>query len=244
MSAALRAEWLKIRTVPDLAILLVLTVASTLGVSWVSAALGGASDPAHAGLLGVQVGQAVAALVGVQAVAGEFGTGLIGVTLLALPRRSQVLAAKAAWLGALVGVAAVVAVLGSLAIGHSLLAFPLHGVVWRAVALSVLHLILIAFLGLGIGTAVRNGAAAAGGVLGILYLTPVILPMFPDQHLQRMLYRLTPATAVEALQSTVGTSGLPLSPWEALGVVALWTAGAVAIGASTLTRRDVNGAGL
>jgi ABC-2 type transport system permease protein len=56
--------------------------------------------------------------------------------------------------------------------------------------------------------------------------------------MQRALYRLTPATAVQSLQSTVDVSGLPLSPWAALGVVALWSAAALALGAAALIRRD------
>jgi ABC-2 type transport system permease protein len=235
---ALSAEWRKLRTVPDVTVLLAVTIVLTVGVSWVSAAVGGGADPAHAALLGVQVGQATAAVLGVQVMAGEFGTGLMGVTLLAIPRRGRMLAAKVAWVAALVGGAAVVAVLGSLTIGRSLLSFPLEGAVVRAVVLSILHLVLVALLGLGVGALARSAAGAVGMVLGLLYLLPVLMPMFPDPDMQRALYRLTPATAVQSLQSTVDVSGLPLSPWAALGVVALWSAAALALGAAALIRRD------
>jgi ABC-2 type transport system permease protein len=238
VTVALQAEWRKVRTVPDLAVLLVLLVGLTVAVSAVSAAVAapGEYDPVRTGLLGVQVGQAVAAIAGVQVVAGEFGTGLIGVTFLALPRRGRLLAAKAILLSALVGGAAVIAVVGSLTIGRSLLPISLDGSTVRAVTLSVLHLILIALLGLGVGALARNAAASVGVVLGLLYLMPVLLPMFPDPHLQKLLFRLTPGTALQALQSTA--LDLPLKPWTAMGVIALWTAVALALGSAALIRRD------
>jgi ABC-2 type transport system permease protein len=238
VTPSLCAEWRKLRTVPDLAVLLLLLAGLTVAVSAVSAAVADPTDldPVRAALLGVQVGQAVAAIAGVQMVAGEFGTGLIGVTLLALPHRGRLLAAKAVLLSALVGGAAVIAVVGSFAIGRSLLPISLDGPAARAVTLSILHLILIALLGLGVGAVARNAVAAVGVVVGLLYLMPALLPMFPDPHLQRVLYRLTPGTAVQALQST--TLDLPLKPWPAIGVIALWTVAALALGSASLIRRD------
>jgi ABC-2 type transport system permease protein len=238
VTVALQAEWRKLRTVPDLAVLLVLLAGLTVAVSAMSAAVAGPDgfDPVRTALLGVQVGQAVAAIAGVQILAGEYSTGLIGVTLLALPRRGRLLAAKALLLSALVGGAAVIAVAGSLAIGCSLLPIPLDGPAVRAVTLSILHLILIALLGLGIGALARNAVTAVGIVLGLLYLMPVLLPMFPDPHLQKLLFRLTPGTAVQALQST--TLDLPLKPWPAIGVTALWSIAALALGGAALIRRD------
>ena len=238
MTLILRAEWQKLRTVPDLAVLMALTVALTVAGSWVSSAFAvpGEGDPVRIALLGVQVGQAVAAIAGVQIVAGEFGTGMIGATLLAVPRRGRMLAAKALLLSASTVVAAVIGVLSSLAIARSLLSIPIDGSVARAVTLSILQLLLIALLGLGVGALARNAVAAVGVVLGLLYLMPILLPMFLNPDVQRVLFRLSPGTAVQALQST--TADLPLRPWPALGVIALWTAAALLLGAASLTRRD------
>ena len=61
-------------------------------------------------LLGVRLGQAAAAAAGVQILAGEYGNGLIRTTLLAVPRRLHVLAAKATLLTAGVVPAAVLGV--------------------------------------------------------------------------------------------------------------------------------------
>jgi ABC-2 type transport system permease protein len=229
VKAALHAEWAKLRTAPGLVLPLVLAVLLTAG----GAALGEhAIDPVQLRLLGVRLGQAAVAAAGVHILGGEYGSGLIRMTLLAVPRRGHLLAAKAALLTA--GVAPV-AVLG---VGAAVLTLPPGGPVLRAAAESVLYLILIGLLGLGVAAAVRSSAVAVGIVLALLYLMPMLMQMVPDPDWQRALYRVTPATAVQALATTVDNATLPLGPWAALGVVAAWTAGALAVGALVLHRRD------
>jgi ABC-2 type transport system permease protein len=39
-------------------------------------------------------------------------------------------------------------------------------------------------------------------------------------------------------QATIDPHGLPLAPWAGLGVVALWAAGALALGGALLRLRD------
>ncbi|HEX6522148.1 MAG TPA: hypothetical protein VF070_19400 [Streptosporangiaceae bacterium] len=63
---------------------------------------GCADDPAKISLTGIYLGQAVIAVLAVMAVSGEYGTGMIRLTLTATPRRVTVLAAKAAVLSGLV----------------------------------------------------------------------------------------------------------------------------------------------
>ena len=70
----------------------------------------------------------------------------------------------------------------------------------------------------------RSAAAAVGIVLTLLYLMPMLMQMVPDPDWQRALYRVTPATAVQALATTVDNAVLPLGPWAALGVAAAWAA--------------------
>jgi ABC-2 type transport system permease protein len=52
----------------------------------------------------------------------------------------------------------------------------------RAVIGSVLYLGLIALLSLGVGTAVREPAAAVGVILGLLYLSPLLVEVVTDPH--------------------------------------------------------------
>jgi ABC-2 type transport system permease protein len=70
---------------------------------------GTSTDPAKLSLTGIYVGQAVIAVLAVLAVSEEYGTGMIRTTLAAVPRRVNLLAAKAATLAGLtipVGLAA------------------------------------------------------------------------------------------------------------------------------------------
>ena len=121
------------------------------------------------------------------AVSSEYSTGMIRVTLAAMPRRATVLAAKAAILTGPVLAAGAMAVLGSVLAGRLILPGrgigPAHGYpalsladgpVLRAAVGSVLYLALIALLSLGVAAAVRDGAAAIGIVLGLLYLFPIL----------------------------------------------------------------------
>jgi len=233
MKEALHAEWTKLRTVAGTFWLLLALIALTvaLGAAAVSAATcpsaGCGQDPAKLSLTGIDLGQAVVAIVAVLAVSGEYSTGLIRLTLAAVPRRTTVLAAKAAVLTAVVLAAGSLAVLGSLLAGGLILPghgfTPAHGYpalslgqgpVLRAAAGSVLYLALIALLSLGAATAVRDTAAAIGVVLGVLYLFPVLAAALArNQDWYRHLEQIGPMTAgLLAIQATTGLRSLPVSP--------------------------------
>jgi len=257
MREALHAEWTKLRTAPGTLWLLVAVVALTAALSAAAAAAatcpsaGCGQDPAKISLTGIYLGQAVVAVLAVLAISGEYSTGMIRTTLAAMPRRTTVLAAKAAILTGLVLTAGTIAVLGSVLAGRLIL--PGHGFtsahgylplslgdgpVLRAAAGSVLYLALIALLSLGAATTVRDSAAAIGIVLGLLYLFPIIAAVVTDQHLQRHLQQIGPMSAGLAVQATTGLSSLPLSPWAGLGVLAAWAAAALLGGGLLLRLRD------
>ncbi len=254
----LHAEWTKLRTVAGPAWLLAATAVLTIAVSAAATAAvtcpsGTACpvDTAKLSLSGVDFGQAVVAILAVLAISGEYSTGMIRVTLTAMPRRTTVLAAKAVILTGLVLAAGTIAVLGSVLAGRLIL--PGHGFtatrgfaplsladgpVLRAAAGSVLYLALIALLSLGIATAVREAAVAIGIVLGLLYLFPIIANVVTDAHWQRHLQQIGPMNAGLAIQATTGLRSLPISPWAGLGVLAAWAAAALGAGALLLRLRD------
>jgi ABC-2 type transport system permease protein len=168
-----------------------------------------------------------------------------------MPRRLSVLAAKAALLGGLVLAAGAVAVLASVLTGRLIL--PGHGFTpangyqllslgngpdLRAAAGSVLYLALIALLSLGVATAVRDSAVAIGVVLGLLYLFPIVGAVVANQHWQRHLEQASPMIAGLYIQATVGVQSLPLTPWQGLGITALWACGALLLGGAMLRLRD------
>jgi ABC-2 type transport system permease protein len=258
MTRALSAEWAKARTQPGTGWLLLITVAVTVAVS--AGASAAASCTSSAGchpdvtelsLTGVDVGQAVVAVIAVLAVTGEYATGMIRATLAAMPRRSVVLAAKTVIVAALAVAAGALAAGGSLLAGRLILPgqgyTPAHGypalsltdpVALRATAGTVLYLALIALLSLGIAVALREAAAAIGVVLGLLYLFPIIAAIAGGATLSRHLLQIGPMTAGLAIEATTGLSGLPIGPWAGLGVLAAWAAGALLAGGVLLRLRD------
>ena len=256
MSDALQAEWIKLRTLPGTAWLLVAVIAATvaLGIGADAAAScpsGGCHvDPAKTALTGIYLSQAVVAVLAVLTIGSEYSSGMIRVTLTATPCRATVLAAKAITLTLLVVAAGTAAVLGSvLAAGlilpghgftaaHGYLPLSLRdGPVLRAAAGSVLYLVLITLLSLGVATAVRDSAAGIGGVLGLLYLVPIIAGVASPLW-QRHLQQLAPMTAGLAIQATTAMHALPISPWAGLGVLAVWAAAALLAAALLLRLRD------
>jgi len=256
-SQTLHAEWTKLRTLASTGWLLLVAVTLTIAVSTTADAAatcpsgGCQADPAKLSLTGVQVGQAIVVIIAVLAVSGEYSTGMIRITLTAMPRRLTVLAAKATLITGLVLAAAAVAVLASVLAGRLIL--PGHGFtaahgypplslgtgpVLRAACGSVLYLALIALLSLGVATAVRESAVAIGLVLGLLYLFPVVTSVVANQHWQRHLEQIGPMTAGLYIQATANLRSLPLTPWQGLGVLTLWAAGALTIGALIFRFRD------
>jgi len=98
--------------------------------------------------------------------------------------------------------------------------------------------VLIALLALGVTTAVRDSAVAIGLVLGLLFLFTIVAAVVPSQHLSRHLEQIAPMTAGLEIQTTIGVASLPLTPWQGLGVLALWAVGALLLGATVLCLRD------
>ncbi|WP_030441509.1 ABC transporter permease [Actinoplanes subtropicus] len=240
MRAALRAEWTKLRTVPDAAVALPLIALLTVAVS-VAASTASSADVVRSSLMGVELGQAAVAVWGVQILAGEYGSGLITATFTALPRRLGVLAAKAVCLLAGILAVGVPSIVISVLAGHRLAsAYPAlsSGAVLRAGFGAVAYLCLIGLVGLGIGALVRSAVAGAGVVLGLQLAPTVMMPLL-DPHWARWVYRLSPSTAGQAIQSTVDLKGLPIGPWPGLGVAAAWAFVLLTLGAFTLRTRDV-----
>jgi ABC-2 type transport system permease protein len=255
---ALRAEWTKVRTVPEtgwlVAATAVLTVAVAAAVVAVTRCAPGTActaDTTKLSLTGIEVGQAVVAVLAVLAIGSEYGTGMIRTTFTAMPRRLEVLVAKAAVLTGLVLPAAIISVAGSLLVGREMLpgrgftaanGFALlslaHGPTLRAALGSVLYLALVGLLSLGVAVIVRDSAVAIGTVLGLIYLAPIVALFIGNPVWQRRIERYAPTAAGLTVQDTTGMRHLPIGPWGGLAVLAIWAAAALLAGGLLLRLRD------
>lgn len=262
MIMALHAEWTKIRTLPGMSWLPVTAAVLTSAVGAAAAAAfhcaGSAcspaatgADPARISLTGLDLGQILVAVLAVLVIGGEYGTGMIRVTLTAMPHRLMVLMAKAVVVTGLTLAASLAGVLGSVLAGRILLptrgltsahGYPVlslgNGTDLRAIFGSMLYLVLIALFALGITVAVRDSGVAIGIVLGLLLLFPIVTAAIPDRTLARHLEQAGPTIAGQYIESTTGVHSLPLTPWQGLGVLALWACGALLLSGLLLRLRD------
>ncbi|MFZ0041770.1 MAG: hypothetical protein WAK93_10720 [Solirubrobacteraceae bacterium] len=261
MIDALRAEWTKLRTISGTWWLMVGTIMVTVGASagiaastHVSGGPGGAigagQDPTKLSLFGVDLGQAVIAVLAVLAVTEEYATGMMRVTLAASPRRAAMLGAKTVNVGTLALITAAPAVACCLIVGRLLLpaagldpghGYALvsvaHGPTVRAAFGSILYLGFIALLSLGIGTAFRDTAVSTGVVLALLYLPPLLAQLISGPW-RRHIQQIAPMDAGLAIQATRNIRSLPISPWTGLGVLAAWAGGMLLVGLAVLKARD------
>ena len=258
MTEALQAEWSKLRSLPGARWLIVGAICVTVLASAALAAAthvsqgsaGGGLDPTRLALAGIDLGQAVIAVIAVLSISDEYSTGMIAVTIAAIPRRMVMLGAKATNVAGLTLIVAVPAVAGCLVAGRVLLPGagldPAHGyalvsiangATLRAAVGTLLYLALIALLSLGIGTIVRDTAVSTGTVLGLLYLPPLLAQLVSDPW-RRHIRQLAPMTAGLAIQATRNLRSLPNSPWTGLGILAVWTAGTLLVAVAVLDARD------
>ncbi|WP_436774548.1 ABC transporter permease subunit [Yinghuangia sp. YIM S09857] len=261
MLRALHTEWTKLRTLPGTWWLVVAIVVLTAAVGALTTGAidtdqcrtheSCGEDVVKLSLTGTWVGQTAVAVLAVLAVSGEYATGTIRTTLTAMPRRGRVLAAKAAVLAAVTAAAGTAAVLASVAAGRYLLLDggftrahgyrPLSladGPTARAAFGTVLYLVLIALLSAGVTWLLRDTAGALTAVLALLYVFPVLASLVSDDKWMERLNEIGPASAGMAVQTTVDVASAPIGPWAGLGVLTLWAAGWLALGATALLRRD------
>ena len=257
MSAALSAEWTKLRTVRSTGWTVVLILALTAGFSLLLAS-GSSSTPPGAGgdndivrdsLVGVYLAQFAVVAFGVLAFTSEYATGLVQVTFAVMPRRGRVLAAKALLVGVTVLVGGLAATATSFVAGQRVLrdngysppGYPewtLHdGPAQRAVIGSALLLAAIALLGLGIGAIFRHSAAAISTLLALLFVPLIFAPLLPERA-GDLVRQATPGAGFAVQQTVARDDAIPINPWAGLGVSFAWTAGALLLAYLLLRRRD------
>jgi ABC-2 type transport system permease protein len=261
MICAVRAEWTKFRTVSSTAWLVVAVAVLTAGLS---AAVTGTvntnlcpspseclEDTTKLSLSGIWAGQLLVAVLAVLAVTSEYAHRTVGTTLAAVPRRLRIYSAKGIVVLSSVVVAGAAGVGGSLLAGRAILpangftevnGYPplsvADGPTLRAAAGTVLYLGLIALFSMGVGAVIRDTAVSLTVVLSVLFVVPLLAGFVTDPEWHERLQRFSPATAGQAIQSTIGLEELPIAPWPGLGVLALYAFGVAALGGTLFVRRD------
>jgi hypothetical protein len=250
----LRAEWTKLRTVRSSWYCLLIVVAGSIALGCiVCAAIAGhwdqmsahdraTFDPTFRSLTGLLIGQLAVGVLGVLTITAEYSSGMIRSTLAAVPRRREVLAAKAAVLLPVVLVVGTAACVSSFVAGQAILSSKGIGVSLaqaaerRAVLSGGLYLAALALLGLGLGTVFRRTAAGLSAFVGLVLVAPTVIRTLPAPW-GSDIAKFLPSEAAQALVSVRPASG-QLAPWTGFAVLCAWAAAALALGALLITRRD------
>jgi ABC-2 type transport system permease protein len=252
-SNALLSEWTKIRTLRSTFFTLAATVAFVVGlgalISYESSVhytpQDAPWDPTTMSLSGLVIGQLTIAVLGVLAITGEYGTGMIRTSLAAVPRRGRLLAAKAAVFGAVALVTGEVVswvafFVGQLMIsGHQFTASLSQPDVARAVTGGGLYIAVIGLMAIAAGTILRHTAAAITAVIGVLFVLPGVLEALPDSW-RLPVEKYWPTRAGEQiLQVTRDPNTLPA--WLGFGELALFVAVLFGLAYFLLRSRDAGG---
>jgi ABC-type transport system involved in multi-copper enzyme maturation permease subunit len=248
---AIASEWIKLRTVRSTAYVLAVVVLGLVLMA-AMAAIGSVVDdsaeadattvgPLGGALAGISLAELAVVVLGVLAVSGEYGSGLVRVTLAATPRRWPVVVAKGLVVAATVFVSTLLAV--GAAFGVSALILAGEGIqtsltapgALRALVAGPVYLAGISLLGVGFGWLLRSTAGALAVVFVVLYVLPVVGFVLPGS-VASVVVPLLPGNAGSAMMQ-LAPSEL-LSPGAGFAVFAAYTVATLATASLVLRRRD------
>ncbi|PZF85948.1 ABC transporter permease [Jiangella anatolica] len=252
---ALRAEWIKLRSLRSTWYTLACLFAVGLGVTSLalssagtdyadaSAADRAAWDPTNLSLTTYIVAQLIIGVLGILVVTSEYATGLMQTSVMATPRRLRLLAAKVVVAAAVAVVAGQLLMLTSFLLGQAILsaqdvphaALGDPGVLSAVIGGGV-YLTAIALLAAGLGTIMRATAGALATLVGIVFLVPALAGLFPSWL--EGLIDVWPTRGAAAVLATVPDPEYP-DPWLNLGGMCLGVAAVLVAAFVLFRRRDV-----
>jgi ABC-type transport system involved in multi-copper enzyme maturation permease subunit len=200
------------------------------------------TDAVAVALGGQNFGQLAVGVLGVLFMAGEYSTGMIRSTLVAVPRRLPVLISKAAVLATAVFILATIGVLIAFLGGeHSLadtkiaLSLSSPGVIGALLGAGG-YFALVAVIGVGFGALIRSVAGGIAAMVTALMLLPAITSILPG-NLGNDVSPYLPSNAGSAM-FTLNHDSSTLSPGAGAAVFAGWALLALGAAAYRLTRSD------
>ncbi|HEX4659091.1 MAG TPA: ABC transporter permease subunit [Streptosporangiaceae bacterium] len=194
-------------------------------------------------LQGYFLGELLIGALGVLFVSGEYSTGMIRSTLVAVPRRLPVLWAKLAVFVTVTAVSMVTVSVVAFVSAQALLSRYRTGFslsdpgVLRVVIGTGVYLTLVGMIGAALGWIVRSTPGALVAYFAIVLVLPVL---FGDAlgNWGKEVAQFLPGQAGASFSTSIPGSSYSLSPWAGLLVLAGWAAAGLAIAAGVLRRRD------
>ncbi len=248
--AALRAEWIKLRTVRStwwtIAALFALGAGLTIMICGVNAEwlASGEADESPGSFItwGMMLAPICAVVLGALVVTSEYATGMIRSTFAAVPSRGTVIAAKAVLLaGVLFVVGTVTAFVGYFGgnwfLDREGIGLALEGDVLRSMFGSGLYLAGIGLLTAAVGFLVRHTAGTISVVLALLLVIGNMVMLVPGA-VGEFLEEVMPSNAGGALATPDSFNPDLLAPWTGFGVFAIEVLVLMVLAFVAVRRRD------
>lgn len=195
------------------------------------------------GVGGYHLAQLAIAVLGVLVISGEYSTGMIRSSFMAVPRRLPVLWAKIATFGAVtfalmlassfVSFFAVQAVVSQRHLQHAIGdPHALRAVVGTALFLTVLGVLCVA-----LGALIRSTAGGIAAFVGLLFVLPGVFAILPAS-INNAVSPYLPLDAGTAVASVNFDNPHHLAPWAGFGIFCAYAVVAIVAAAITMVRRD------
>ncbi|WP_405019237.1 ABC transporter permease [Kitasatospora sp. NBC_00070] len=249
--AVLQSEWTKIRSVRSTVWTLALTFVITLGIGALLSLLtknnfsefaGDGDTPFDAtgtAFSGILLGELAIIVFGVLAVGNEYSSGMIRVSLAAVPQRATLLLGKASVLGALALAVSLFTAFVTFFVGQSLLGDHSTTIgspnVLRAVFGAALYLTMLCLFSAGVTAMLHNQTLALGVLVPFFFLLSPILSAVPKV---KTLAHYFPDYAGSRMMLVYEQSGQPYGPWAGFFICLAWTVAAILGGILVLKKRD------
>lgn len=250
----LRCEWTKIWSVRSTAWSLAILVIGGIGLStliaglmaahWITLSAADQQAITVKGAFGpgLSFAQLPLAVLGVLVITSEYTTGMIRSSLLAVPRRTPMLAAKAAIFAVVAFAAGELLAFASVPIGQAMIGSRVpeslsDPATLRAAFGAGLYLAVLGLFSLAVGAMIRHTAAAITAIIVIFVAfgdLSQLLPGTVGKHINAYM----PANAGILITHVRQQAADLLSPWQGFGVLCLWTVVLLAAAGFLLTRRD------
>lgn len=249
-----RSEWTKLWSLRSTRYSLLLAFVAMAGLGPLIAAISmgrwshlSPSDRLHfdsidRSLGGYHIAQLAVAVLGVLVISGEYSTGQIRSSLMAVPRRLPMLWAKllvfAVVSFSLMLVASLIGFFASQAIltQHHVNVSLAHPHALRALIGTVLYMTFTGVLCTALGTIIRSTAGGISAFVALLFVLPGIMAILPS-NIGNSLHPYLPSTAGAGVGQAVLDAHM-FSPWGGFALFCGYTALAVAIAAYLLLHRD------
>jgi ABC-2 type transport system permease protein len=200
-------------------------------------------DSIDNGVGGYHLAQLAIGVLGVMIITGEYTTGMIRSSFMAVPRRLPVLWAK---LGVFSAVTFVLMLVSSFVAFFSVQAIVAqhhvqHSIgdphALRTVVGTALFLTVLGVLAIGIGALIRNTAGGIALFVFLLFVLPGIADILPSS-VSKSINPYLPLNAGFTVATSKFDPGPHLSPWGGFALFCGYAALAVALAAIGLVRRD------